>query len=233
MLACVVLSASAAPSNADDIESDLAAPAVHAPVTAPEATCATPSRETPLEEKVSSAGIMYNLAEHPKSIRAVAAKLLAKALDSPAARAPADCATGCVPAKSPEIVYRVAPIVFLPTAKQEALCVTLERDTKQHPLTFPAQEFKTVEKLNAWVMEFTQGRGTEGQRLYEQCGGNCSPRYTFLIAQGADGLRLDTSVVCGLARDRASDDYTVSTALRSRCEVDSTPLANETDALLR
>jgi len=170
---------------------------------------------------------MYNLAEHPKSIRAVATKLLAAALDSPAIKDPPRCAAGCAPARAPQIVYRVAPVAFLPPSEQQALCVTLERDTARHPLAFQPQEFKTVEDLNAWVMEFSQGRGEEGRKLYEQCGGNCSPRYTFLIAQGKDGLRLDTTVVCGLARDRASDEYSVSTAVRSRCEVDTTPLAAE------
>lgn len=162
---------------------------------------------------------MYNLAEHPKSIRAVAAKLLTAALDSRAGQAPAACAAGCTPAPAPEVVYRVAPIMFLPTAQQQPLCATLERETQASPLTFPSKEFQSVEDLNAWIMEFSQGRGADGERLYAQCGGNCSPRYTFLIARGKQGLKVDAAVVCGLARDRASDDYSVSTALRNRCEV--------------
>jgi len=229
---CVLLGAHSFSSHADEIESEVVSPATDAPPLDTETACAATPRETPLDEKISSAGIMYNLAEHPKSIRAVAAKLLAAALDSAAASSTAACVAGCAPAKSPEIVYRVSPVAFLPAANQQALCLTLERDTTQQPLTFPTQEFKSVEALNVWVMEFSQGRGVEGNKLYEQCGGNCSPRYTFLIAQGTDGLRLDTSVVCGLARDRASDDYTVSTALRNRCEVDSTPLASEPGAVL-
>ncbi|MGD9603759.1 MAG: hypothetical protein AB7V59_18270 [Gammaproteobacteria bacterium] len=170
---------------------------------------------------------MYNLAEHPKSIRAVATRLLASALDATVFKEPPRCAAGCAPARNPQIVYRVAPVSFLPESQQQALCLTLERDTGKHPFAFPSQSFKTVEELNEWVMEFSQGRGEEGRRLYEQCGGNCSPRYTFLIAPAKGGLQLDTSVVCGLARDRASDEYSVSTAIRSRCEVDSTPLAAE------
>ena len=168
---------------------------------------------------------MYNLAEHPKSIRAVAAELLTAALDAPPS--PATCAVGCKPAKTPTVVYRVAPVAFLPAIKQQALCVTLDKDTRSHPLLFSPAEFATVEKLNAWVMDFSQGRGEQGKQLYAQCGGDCSPRYTFLIAQGAKGLKVDASVVCGLARDKNSEDYTVSTAVRNRCDIDMSPLAGE------
>lgn len=187
-------------------------------------TACTNGDETPLMEEKGSAGIMYNLAEHPKSIRAVAAKLLSAALDSTAAKVPPACAAGCTPAKDPEVIYRVAPAAFLPKAKQQALCLGLEQETQSAPLNFSAQEFNTVDELNSWVMEFSQGRGPEGLKLYAQCGGNCSPRYTFVIAPGASGLRVQTQVICGLARDRENDDYDVSTALRKRCEAE--PLAS-------
>ncbi len=222
---CVLLSTGAAP-HADVLEEELTAPRAPDSV-APATSCADSSQETPLRQQIASAGIMHNLAEHPKSIRAVAAKLLTDALDSP--HPPAACAVGCKPAKTPAVIYRVAPVAFLPAAKQQALCLSLEKDTQSHPLLFSPAEFKTVEKLNAWVMEFSQGRGDQGKKMYEQCGGNCSPRYTFLIAQGANGLKVDASVVCGLARDKSSDDYTVSTAVRDRCEVDTTPLASALD----
>lgn len=181
--------------------------------------CTTLSAEQPLETRTGSAGIMYNLAEHPKSIRAVAAKLLANALDGGEEAQGAACGPGCQPSPSPEVVYRVTPKVFLPDAKQAPMCVDLETRTKRDPMRFPAQEFKSVDALNAWVMEFTQGRGELGKQLYDQCGGNCSPRYEFQIAQGQDGLKVETAVICGLARDTASDDYEVSTAVRRRCDL--------------
>ncbi|MGH8595244.1 MAG: hypothetical protein ACREXT_01150, partial [Gammaproteobacteria bacterium] len=191
------------------------------------AACASAIEETPLMEEQGSAGILYNLAEHPKSIRAVAAKLLSAALDSSAAKARPVCTAGCAPAKDPEVVYRVAPATFLPKSKQTALCLRLEHDTQTDPLNFPAHEFKTVDDFNNWVTEFSQGRGPEGEQLYVQCGGNCSPRYTFFIAPGASGMRVQSEVICGLARDRDQEDYNVSTALRKRCEAE--PLASAPD----
>ncbi len=224
LIAGVLFSATSITSRADALEDDLAAPG---PENLTPASCVASSKETPLQEQIASAGIMHNLAEHPKSIRVVAAKLLADALDSPSAHQPNACAAGCAPVKTPAVVYRVAPVTFLPNDQQQKLCLTLEKDTTAHPLIFSPQAFQTVEKLNAWVMEFSQGRGEQGQKLYAQCGGNCSPRYTFLIAQGTDGLQVDAAVVCGLARDKSSDDYTVSTTIRNRCEIDMTPLASE------
>lgn len=185
--------------------------------------CAAPSAEQPLETRIGSAGILYNLAEHPKSIRAVAAKLLSSALDGEDAIPAAACGAGCTASGAPEVIYRVAPKVFLPDAKQAPLCLSLEADTTRKPLQFAVQEFKSVEALNAWVMEFSQGRGELGKQLYAQCGGNCSPRYEFHIAQGEGGLKVETSVICGLARDTASEEYEVSTALRRRCALSAGP----------
>ena len=173
------------------------------------------SRETPLRESLASAGLMMNIAEHPKSIRVVAQKLLTEALDSPATKS-AKCA-GCRAPSTPEIVYRVVPTAFLPSPEQPAMCLGLERATQKHPLAFPSRGFDNVGALNSWINDFSQGRGSDGQQLYAQCGGNCSPRYTFLITPSATGLKVGTQVVCGLARDREVDDYRVSTALRSTC----------------
>jgi hypothetical protein len=196
---------------------------------APVAVCEETTREVPLTEETGSAGIMYNLAEHPKSIRAVAARLLTEALDAREAGGGETCAAGCTAGKRPEIVYRVAPRAFLPEPTQQPRCLTLERATRARPLAFPDQEFETVEELNAFVMEFSQGRGALGKQLYAQCDGNCSPRYTFRIAPGDGRLKVETRVICGLARDRNSEDYSISTAMLQRCAVDATPIASSRD----
>jgi len=160
---------------------------------------------------------MYNLAEHPKSIRAVAGRLLNEVLaqqKSPAAGlACADCKT---PAR-PRVVYKVAPVHFLPDREQKAVCLKLDAQTRKRPFEFASRRFGTVTELNDWVMEFSQGRGEEGQELYRRCAANCSPRYQFEIAEDAEGLSVATRVQCGPARDRASDEYAVSTALRVDC----------------
>ena len=61
--------------------------------------------------------------------------------------------------------------------------------------------------------------GEDGKLLYERCYSNCSPRYTFLIAEHTSGYAVRTEVHCGLARDRSNDRYRISTALRRSCPV--------------
>lgn len=185
--------------------------------------------ESPLAEETASAGIMYNLAEHPKSIRAVASRLLQEALDARTDAQTTACGD-CMPSTQREIVYRVAPVRFLPEREQQAVCRGFEAETAQTPWAYPDQHFDSLEELNAWIMEFSQGRGEQGKRLYAQCSANCSPRYEFTIASASAGLEVATRVQCGLARDRASDDYRVSTALRTSCIGVGTPLASSSDS---
>ena len=157
---------------------------------------------------------MYNLAEHPKSIRAIAGRQMKDALEKRGQAATGDACEACAKTR---VVYRVAPTVFLPKASQQPVCLTLEQETREHPFTFPDKHFKNVNQLNDWVMQFSQGRGAEGKELYERCSANCSPRYEFLLAPDAEGIAVSTRVACGLARDRDNEDYEVSTALQTEC----------------
>ncbi len=159
---------------------------------------------------------MHNLAEHPKSIRAIAKRLLNNAVDKQASQATPVCATQCSNAHS-EILYRVTPTAFLSEPEQDPVCLAFEADSDEHPLTFTPQRFSDVEEMNEWIMEFSQGRGDLGKQLYDQCSSNCSPRYTFTITHVASGLLVDTAVQCGLARDRKVDDYRISTVIRTSC----------------
>jgi len=183
------------------------------------AECQAPGAEVPLASELGSAGFMLNLAEHPDSIRAVAGRLLEDALSAETDAATAACKPSCPSVTVAEVVYRVAPTAFLIAAEQNDVCVRFERETAHDPLRFDAREFRTVEELNQWIMDFSQGRGEDGRALYERCSSNCSPRYTFLIAEQPDGYAVKAEVLCGLARDKSNDRYRISTALRRTCAV--------------
>lgn len=169
-----------------------------------------------LAHEIASSGIMYNLAEHPKSIRAVATRLLKEALEQ--REKPVAPCDGCKGKTSTRVVYRVAPTKFLPNNQQDAVCHTLARDTLTHPFQYAEKSFKSVEALNSWVMTFSQGNGEEGRDLYQRCLSNCSPQYEFRIHPVGKELAVATRVRCGLARDRESEDYEVSTALGYECQ---------------
>ena len=179
--------------------------------------CRALPHESALDSELGSVGFMKNIAEHPESIRAVAVRLLTKALESREIKQPPSCDIDCASAPQANVVYRVEPTVFLPEQEQQSLCLNLEEQTKSEPLRFGNKEFESVTKLNDWIMEFSQGRGDDGKLLYEQCGGNCSPRYTFYIANNAEKLTINADILCGLARDKKSDQYAVSTSIRWQC----------------
>ena len=168
-------------------------------------SCAPHQRETALRSEQGSAGIIVNLAETPESIRGVARTLLDDALR--AARR----------AQVPTVVFRVAPTTYLPLSKQQALCTQLATETSAQPLIYADRLFAKVEDFDAWLMAFSQGQGEDGRLLYAQCGGNCDPSFTFVIAHGEHDMTVATEVLCGYARDRKVNLYTLSTTLRGAC----------------
>lgn len=193
---------------------------VDEPVAADAPACVRPGSEKAIATEQGSAGFMKNLAEHPESIRAIAKTLLSSALDGTVVKMAPACPGACDNTPINEVVYRVAPIQFLPQDEQNAECLAFERDTRDNPLRFGPREFASVEAINEWIMAFSQGRGDDGSDLYERCSSNCSPRYTFLIAALDEGYSLRAEVQCGLARDRGNDQYLISTALRRVCALD-------------
>lgn len=160
---------------------------------------------------------MYNLAEHPTSIRAVAKKLLSAAVVSTTAAQGAPCVGACSSAAAPTILFRVTPAAYLPMAQQQVLCHQMVRQTQVRPLHYGPRTFPNVAAFDAWLMEFSQGRGRDGRLLYQQCGGDCDPSFTFSVKSEAQSLEVDAAVLCGYARDREINNYQLSTALLAGC----------------
>lgn len=181
----------------------------------------------PLASEVGSSGIMYNLADHPQSIKAVARRLLDEALarQKELAGDAVNCGADCDEDTQPRVVYEVGPLHLLPEQEQKAVCRKLDAQTRDRPFEFATRHFESTSALNEWVMSFSQGRGAEGEELYRRCAANCSPSYQFTIAPDDQGLQVETRVHCGFARDRSSNDYEVSTALRLECDEASHPVA--------
>ena len=73
----------------------------------------------------------------------------------------------------------------------------------------------SIDDLTNWIMDFTRGKGADGESLYEQCPGKCSPQYTWWIDPDETGLTVKARAVCGLPRDRDGNKYHLSTALEA------------------
>lgn len=173
--------------------------------------------EEPLATEYGSAGIMKNMAETEDSIRAIASRLLEQALTVESTKPAPGCSPDCPDDGVAAVIYRVAPSAFLPRSQQNDVCLRFEDETAANPLRFEPPVFADGGAVNAWISDFSQGRGDHGKRLYEQCSSNCSPRYTFVIGTSDAGYTVEAEVLCGLARDRANDQYLISTALRRSC----------------
>lgn len=211
--------------RADGLDEIDTPPAEATSPSVPAPSCKPGVADVPIASEVGSAGIMYNIAEHPASIRAVAGRLLNEALDRQKKAASAATACGDCRDDKPRVVYRVGPINLLPKQEQQTVCRKLDAQTRARPFEFPSRHFESISALNDWVMAFSQGRGEEGKELYRRCEANCSPNYQFTIEPDQAGLQVETRVHCGLARDRDSDDYDVSTALRLECSAPTQPVA--------
>jgi len=181
--------------------------------------CPRTLNEEPLATEFGSAGIMKNLAETPDSIRAIASRLLEQALTVESKKHAPGCTSDCPDDGVAEVIYRVGPTAFLPRPAQNEVCLRHEDETATNPLRYTPSKFANIAELNTWISDLSQGRGDDGKHLYEQCGSNCSPRYTFVIADADDGYAVRAEVLCGLARDKAEDQYLISTALRRSCAV--------------
>ncbi|MEQ8661671.1 MAG: hypothetical protein RLW62_12725 [Gammaproteobacteria bacterium] len=191
-----------------------------APPPAVATSCPRVLPEEPLATEYGSAGIMKNLAETEDSIRAVAQRLLQQALEVESRKPSAGCTADCPDAGVAEVIYRVAPMAFLPRPEQNDVCLRFEEKTTREPMRFTPPAFADFAALNTWIADFSQGKGVDGKALYERCSSNCSPRYTFVIGDVDSGYAVEAAVLCGLARDRSSDQYLISTALRRSCAVD-------------
>ena len=156
--------------------------------------------------ETASAGFLANLGNRADSIRAISNKMLSSAIE--VARSD----------PSPQrIIFKSIPELSKKTTADDQMCERQEMATRKEPLEFDNKRFATVEELTDWIMEFTQGKGTEGKSLYKQCPGKCSPQYTWWIDPDESELLVKARVVCGLPRDRDGNKYQLSIELTAMC----------------
>ena len=168
--------------------------------------CAPSPGATPWASATASAGFLANLGNRADSIRAVSKKMLNSAMEI----ARSD--------RSPQrIIFKSIPELSNKATADDQMCERHAAATRNKPLEFNDMRFASVDALTDWIMEFTQGKGTQGKSLYEQCPGKCSPQYTWWIDPHTSGLLVKARVVCGLPRDHDGNKYQLSIALTAAC----------------
>ena len=170
--------------------------------------CGSSPEVTTLDSAAASAGFLANAGNREDSIRATSSRMLTSAIE----KAQSDTS-------AQRIIFKSIPELSKKTTSDDEMCERQEAATSAKPLEFGDKRFAGVDELNDWIMDFTQGKGTEGKSLYKQCPGKCSPQYTWWIEPQKSELLVNARVICGRPRDRDGNKYQLSIALTPACPV--------------
>ncbi len=181
--------------------------------------CSSYVKETKIESGLASASMLANVQNKKGSVRFETREMLKKAetnlanAEKPAGLCPSDCK---LPG-TPMIVFKSVPNNFLIDYDQREKCEMLQIQTERNPFTYSDKEFDTMQGLENWFSNFSQGKGGDGKNLYERCSGECSPQYKNIITNTENKLVLNAEVVCGHARDKKDNNYKLSYSYRWVC----------------
>ena len=180
--------------------------------------CTPLNKEVPVRSVVASAGFFANLRNADYSVGYATDTLLKESEVAVARLSAAEngCGHKC-PHAVVAIVFSSVPNITLGEYDERERCEALLSKTRRHPIQFPDRSFNGRTEFEDWYRDLTQGDGKDGESLYEQCPGRCSPQYSSLIFKRGDKLVVSTSVVCGHARDKDDDQYVLRSAVRWIC----------------
>ena len=155
--------------------------------------CSSYVKETKIESGIASASMLANARNKNGSIRYEMNSMLGKAEENlPNAEKPVDlCPSNCKLADHPLIVFSSIPNKFLNSYDQQDKCETLLEETEKTPLIYNDREFDSMQALESWFSDFSQGKGKDGTDLYERCSGHCSPQYKNIISKNDNKYNLD------------------------------------------
>jgi len=193
--------------------------AVRPPAAAAEG-CGSAYIDVPGSSALASASLWSNARSAGDSLKVQSRTLLEQAAASRKVVAPPSggCPAGCKPAGPPLVVFRSIPNRFRADYSDAGMCRKLEAQTRAAPFRYGGKTFASLDDLNSWFSDFSQGDGPDGEDLYRRCSGECSPQYTNSIDMTASStFNLIADVVCGPARDKSDNQYLLTIAYRFAC----------------
>jgi hypothetical protein len=169
---------------------------------------------------LASASMWSNVRSASNSLKVQSRTLLEQATATRKLMAPpaSGCPAGCKPAGPPLVLFRSVPNKFRAGHSDADMCLKLEVQTRTAPFRYGGKTFASLDELNSWFSDFSQGDGPDGEDLYRRCSGACSPQYTNIVdVTTGSTLNLVADVVCGPPRDKSDDQYRLSIAYRFAC----------------
>ena len=171
--------------------------ASHSVTAEPSSDAAAPSKIVPGAKALASANWFSNLRSHENSLKVKVKTLLEEALEKKKDSLPI----------STKILFDVVPQRVLSDYSDKQYCKDKLQETGANPILY-SKNFKEIDEFKDWFADFSQGKGGEGKDLYKKCDKSCSPAYSIEIEGNLGmGLKTNTEVVCGHARDKEDDQY--------------------------
>jgi hypothetical protein len=170
-------------------------------------------------QATATAKSLANILKAQGSVRAEVTRQLRNAREGATQAEPPDdaCSHLCRVGQPAQILLTIAPEKFLAVYADAHKCEERLSQTSAQPLRFGPRHAGSTDELAAWISDLSQGRGLDGAVLYKQCDGSCSPRYSARVTQDGDGFVATLDVVCGPARDRNNNMYSVASGYRWAC----------------
>jgi hypothetical protein len=184
-----------------------------------ETPCVENSYEEIVRSESATAALFSNWLKRDGSVSKVLEEMFAegqKKMQSRAAPANA-CSTSCSPARTPPaLLFESVPQTFLANYEEASICEQLFVKTKSKPLQYQ-RLFENFEDLTDWITLLSRGKGKEGEDLYTQCVGSCSPQYFYTVTLEQHKYLAKAKIICGHARDKDDDMYTLRYGFRWSC----------------
>lgn len=188
-----------------------------APNTVAAQQCGIPTQENSPTKTIASASLFANAANRPGSLRYESNKAVQDALTL--LEKEKLCSAQQCPAEKLFIAFSSTPSSFRTNYSDKSRCEKLFETTSNSPLNFDIQHFDNHETLSAWIGDFSQGKGIEGEKLYQRCPGSCSPQFTYEIRETDSRIELLPTAICGPARDKSDNEYRIEYAIRCKTDV--------------
>lgn len=187
-----------------------------------ENSCEMYTKELRLKKVLASSSVMANWRNAAGSIKAEsnAIFLQAKAAAETVSKPENFCPKRCITPERGEMLFRSIPNKFRSDYSEAAHCNELLALTSKEPLRYQSDRIETVDDLNQWIGDLSQGNGKEGKDLYKKCDGSCSPRFEYHITKNisSTGYTVKASIICGPARDKDDGQYILESLFRWVCE---------------
>jgi hypothetical protein len=194
-------------------------------VVAEQDVCEQHFRNIPIKSITASASIWSNYRNKPGSINFESNAIFHSAKDQATSLVPPAnfCPKGCKQSRYAVMLFSTSPLKFRDNYSDSARCNVLYAESSKEPYVYKNTEITTIDGLNTWIGDLSQGNGEQGEDLYAKCDGSCSPRFEYTISKNENSdekYTVQASIVCGPARDKDDNQYTLTAFFRWQCEKD-------------